>query len=610
LRYNGRMPEAPTRNARAASTRAVPRRLARVLPAVVAILLVLAAVALVAASFASYETVKHRLDSFASDHDADFSPARFRTVVWQLRAVAAVLAGMGAAVYLRRRRLAELTQGLLSSAAADGAAAIRALRRAVAAESRLHLGALGALSLVAVLVRLEFLFQPMRYDESGTYVHYASQPLYIGLTTYTAPNNHLLNTLLIHLSTGVFGNHPWAIRLPALIAGILIVPATYLAARLLYDRSTALVAAALVAASSVLIEYSTNARGYTAVALIFILLIALATRLRHSRSPAAWAAFVALAALGFFAIPTFLYAFGAVVAWLVLAIAAERRNSLLRDRLLPSLAAAALLTGLLYAPVAAASGVHSLVGNAFVAPETWGSFARELPPSLADTFAGWHRDQPLPVWIALAAAFLAGLALHRRLSPVRFSPVGGALVFIPPVLVLQHVVPFERVWLFLLPLYLTTVAAGLVCLARLLPWRAHRQAVVAAVSVALCVTLAGKAVASQAVYHSEDTSTFRDAPDVAAYLKGQLRPGDRVLAAPPADLILEYYLDSEGLDAGLLLYTDFEARRLLAVVKEAPREYPLATVIAWRLPPDEARGLRAVLLRRFPHAVVYELAWR
>ena len=43
----------------------------------------------------------------------------------------------------------------------------------VAAESRLHLGTLALMTLVALLVRLEFLHQPMRYDESVTFVHYA-----------------------------------------------------------------------------------------------------------------------------------------------------------------------------------------------------------------------------------------------------------------------------------------------------------------------------------------------------------------------------------------------------------------------------------------------------
>jgi 4-amino-4-deoxy-L-arabinose transferase-like glycosyltransferase len=606
LRYNAPMTEVPTRTPIAADATGAPRATTTRAVAGVAGALLLLAIALVFASLASYASVKHRLDAYASDHDANFDQDRFRSVVWQIRLLAALVAGVGAAVFVWRRRLARSAEALTRSAAADVAAAVQALRAVVAADSRLHLAALGAIAVAGTLARLDFLFQPMRYDESGTYIHYASQPLYVGLTTYTAPNNHLLNTLLIHLSTGVLGDHPWTIRLPAFVAGSLLAPATYLAGRLLYGRSAALVAAALVASSSTLIEYSTNARGYTGVALVFVLLLALAVRLRSSESPASWAAFSLLGALGLFTIPTMVYGIGAVVVWLAVSLTVDGRRELLRTRLLPSLVLLAALSALLYAPVIAVSGAGSLVHNSFVEPQSWSYFAHHLPSSVGATFSRWHRDQPAVVWAMLAVGFAAGVVLHRRIGRVKVPPVVGPLVFIPPMLALQHVVPFERVWLFLLPLYFITAGAGLVALGRELgAWR-HRDAALALGAAALCMALAGQAVASRAVLHSEDTSTFRDAPEVAAFLVRYVEPGDRFLVSPPADLILEYYLDAAGLDAGRLLYVDFRATRLLAVVKEGPREYTLREVIRQHLGPG-SRHLEPVLVRRFPHARIYEL---
>ena len=125
----------------------------------------------------------------------------------------------------------------------------------------------------------------MRYDESVTFVHYASRPWYIALTNYTAPNNHVFHSLLVHASTWIFGGAPWAIRLPALIAGILLVPASYVAARALVREARGALAASLVAGSSMLVEYSTNARGYTILALVFVLLLALATHLPRAGIP-------------------------------------------------------------------------------------------------------------------------------------------------------------------------------------------------------------------------------------------------------------------------------------------------------------------------------------
>ena len=337
------------------------------------------ALALAAVSFAPYATVKEHLDAFASDGDADVSRAEFDAIVLRLRLAAIGAALAAAAVYLWRRRLARWLAELASSVAVAFAALRRGLHSTLATESRLHLGSLVLVTLVAVLVRLEFLFQPMRYDESVTYAHYASRPWYIALTTYTAPNNHVLHSELVHLTTAVLGGSEWAVRLPAFVAGILLVPATYVAGRALHGKHAGLVAAALVAASSVLVEYSTNARGYTLLALCFVLLLALGTRLLRSSNPAEWLAFAVLGAIGLFTVPVMLYAFGALATWLGLSFLIAGEGRLLRRRLLPSVAAAALLAAIAYAPIVAASGPSSLVGNEFVQSLTGASSWTRFP---------------------------------------------------------------------------------------------------------------------------------------------------------------------------------------------------------------------------------------
>jgi hypothetical protein len=168
-------------------------------------------------------------------------------------------------------------------------------------------------------------------------------------------------------------------------------------------------------------------------------------------------------------------------------------------------------------------------------------------------------------------------------------------------------VPFERVWLFLLPLYLMTAAAGLVLVLRPLVERVGRpDLLAAALTLVVAGSLAGNAVGSQAVYHSEDTSTFRDGEKVAAYLSARLRPRDKVLVAPPADAILEYWLDRRGLDPASLLYwaKPDGTRRFFVVVKEGPHDYPLAHLLADpRLAGTPVGPPR--LLRRYPGTTVY-----
>src|SRR5688500_2353889 len=164
-------------------------------------------------------------------------------------------------------------------------------------------------------MRLLYLAQPMRYDEAVTYMYFVRLPWSEAVSTYTYPNNHVFHTLLAKASVSVFGNSPWALRLPALLAGLLLVPATYAVARAIYGSRAALVAAALVATSGMLVLYSTNARGYSLVALAFLLLLLLAMRLLAGAPTRLWITFAIIAALGLWTIPVMLYPLGTVAVW-------------------------------------------------------------------------------------------------------------------------------------------------------------------------------------------------------------------------------------------------------------------------------------------------------
>ncbi len=95
---------------------------------------------------------------------------------------------------------------------------------------------------LAVMYRLEHLYSPLRHDEAYTYVAFG-RSLFAALTDYHLPNNHVFHSILVYFSTRLFGLAPWAVRLPAFAAGVLIIPAVYGLGRRLYDRWTGLGAA-------------------------------------------------------------------------------------------------------------------------------------------------------------------------------------------------------------------------------------------------------------------------------------------------------------------------------------------------------------------------------
>src|SRR5690348_15749901 len=62
---------------------------------------------------------------------------------------------------------------------------------------RWHLLALLVVVAAGAAVRGEFLGLPMRYDESTTFLTFASQRVSAALWSYPFPNNHMFNTLLM-----------------------------------------------------------------------------------------------------------------------------------------------------------------------------------------------------------------------------------------------------------------------------------------------------------------------------------------------------------------------------------------------------------------------------
>jgi hypothetical protein len=99
--------------------------------------------------------------------------------------------------------------------------------------------------------------------------------------------------LALWLTIRAFGHGEFAVRLPSLIAGTLIVPVLYELGRELYDRRTGLLAAGFAAISPMLIWYSQEVRMYEFATLFGLL--ALLMQLRAIRDPTSlpnWAGYI------------------------------------------------------------------------------------------------------------------------------------------------------------------------------------------------------------------------------------------------------------------------------------------------------------------------------
>jgi len=456
--------------------------------------------------------------------------------------------------------------------------AIVSLRRVSIAE---WLG-IALITMLAIAVRWAPLFQPMRYDEAATWLDYASQPLARSLSDYRFPNNHLFHTLLVHVSAALFGSDPWALRLPAFIAGVLVVPLTWAAGRALYSPSAGLLSAAMAATSASLTLYSTNARGYSILCCLTLLVVLTAARLPRRENAAGWALLALLGALGIWTVPVMLVPLAGVALWLW----AEARAGdtvieppAMAARLLWTGVAMASMTALLYLPVVARTGIGLLVGNRFVRPQSRSSFFAGLPHFYRAVWSDWARGWPW--WLSAAVAVGLVIAVVLRGSSARrsVSLAGAAIVAATALLLVNGRIPYVRIWLPLLPVALIAAGGGLTHAWRWLARRgpglrrgpAGRLVLAAAVTIVAAAGTSGL-TRSGVVWRADDTGAFAPAGAVAAALLARAGPRERVVAMAPADLPLAYYLRRSARGRALLAATPDSAPRIWIVVDGAEQQ--------------------------------------
>ena len=421
-------------------------------------------------------------------------------------------------------------------------------------------------TIVAALLRVARLGRPMGSDESATFLYYASKPLIVGLTVYGSPNNHLLHTALMHGSMRLFGDAEWALRLPALIAGIAIVPLSYIASRAIAGRG-ALLASAMAAAWPALIDYSTDARGYTLLCCFVLVCAVTMAEVRRSGNAAAGAIFAVSAALGFFTIPVMIYPFVMLVVWG-------------KKRALPGAAAAIVLALFLYTPALLVSGFASLTQNPYVRALPLNSFTGEALSYVITAHHHLFVAVPVIVQILIAIGFIVAMKSHD----LAMLWVGFIAVIV--LVAIQRVLPFPRVWLPFVVLMMITAAASW-------PWRDRSEAwIAAAMTVVLAMT-------GMTVSRARETGELRAIGQIVRELNLRARKGDPVLALPPSEMPLAFYCPRVE-----VLHPDLGARRIFVVENRDYGQSLERTLAYFHM--DRGR-FTIVRLRDFGSAALYEM---
>ncbi len=397
---------------------------------------------------------------------------------------------------------------------------------------------------IGLYIRTYFMNQPMRYDEAYTFMRYVNSGLSF-LFLYHEPNNHVLHTLWVKLFTSVFGPSPWFIRLPAFLSGVFSIFFVYLASKRLMRGKGGYVSIALMTVLPFMILYSTNARGYSMVVLITLLLIIQGLKLSDSYSFSGCVLFSFLSALGIFTMPSMLLVLPGIFMWtsIMLLINSKNTKSLMTDFVLPYSIMTVVLTFVFYSPVIIASGgIESIIANKYVLPVEWDIFVNGLIPHLQKTAFRFSRDVPLvAVLLVSVLAIGAQTASLIKKDWALFLLLPCILTGCVVVLLLKQKVPFPRTWIFMIPVIFILADAG----ASMLLERIKVKGAVTLTCILIigvCFYFSHGLIKNGSILNYPDTGAFPEASIVAEKLNSVMDEKDNLIIDCPDNFPTYYYL--------------------------------------------------------------------
>lgn len=380
--------------------------------------------------------------------------------------------------------------------------------------------AIVALTAIAAALRLPNLNSGLWFDEIVTLIESVRLPTLQVVTAFPGNNNHPFYSLLAHLSILAFGDHPWALRLPALVFGVAAVPLIYWLGTLVTTRLEAMLAALLMAVAYHPIWFAQNARGYTMLLAFTILCTGLVVRLLARPDPRGALAYGAAAALGIYTHLTMVFVVGAhtlVWAWSVWRASAADRASQFRTAAV-ALVSGGVGAGLLYLPMVVE--VYRFFSGppqktAAVATSSWA--AAEMIKGLLVGFGG----------IGLVAALL--LLAIGGLSYLRRAPIVAALFVLPGLLtggamVVLHAPVRPRFFFMMAGFGLLILVRGAMVISESLSARLHvaRPTLIGELSVGVVAVFSIWSLGFDYRYPKQDFESAR------AFIHAHSVAGDRV----------------------------------------------------------------------------------
>ncbi len=314
--------------------------------------------------------------------------------------------------------------------------------------------------LISILVGASIVFAcvlPITYDECFTYNHFVSQGVWKSWSTYPAPNNHVLHSIVASILNHLPGDFPlFYLRLPNIIisAFIWIVGYEFISSN--YSRKAALVFICLGGISAMNMHYSFVSRGYTYIAFFVLCLLMVCLKIkREGPFNVSYALITIISFLGFITIPSFLYPYASIQLWLLFQFPKKWKIQIG--------CGAFLIIAVIsfYTPIIMRDGLSALIHNPYVKSIERDIVIRNLPEFVLNL------SKALFGILALGFAILIVWCLVKLFSNKRYSEAWlfVSLLVLPWLLMtVQSVLPFSRTFNYY------AIVSALMCAIALVPY--------------------------------------------------------------------------------------------------------------------------------------------
>lgn len=285
------------------------------------------------------------------------------------------------------------------------------------------------------------LSMPVSFDEAWTFLNFTQKGFVVSATHYPAPNNHVLHSLVTNLTYHLPGfSNLIKLRISSVVFNAMALLLLYRFTLRNFGLRSAWLVTALASVLFLNVYYSYMSRGYALQNLCFIGALSAAFEIIKNEKPLRpWLWFGFFSILGFYVMPSFLYPFVTLNAYILFW---RYRNIRLQIMINLCVALAVLL---LYLPILSNDGIAALTQNPYVKPVGLGMTAKSLPflyLQFPAEITGWH-------WMFVMLPAIATLALLVKNKSRELLAFFVIFLAAPVVLLLLHrVIPFARVFAY------------------------------------------------------------------------------------------------------------------------------------------------------------------